>query len=81
MSYKYCAQIIDEDTDEVLINLDESSSESLEEEMGKTKWTGVVAQHEAKKAEEEADAKESLAREIEADKDADTGATKEDEND
>ena len=38
MKLRYEAQIIDEDTDEVLAKVDSYSLEGLEEEMGKTKF-------------------------------------------
>jgi len=49
MSYLYIAKIVDEETDEVLIKLEAHSQESLEEDMGKSKWTEAVKQYEAKR--------------------------------
>lgn len=39
MKKLFRAQIIDEETDEVLIQISSYSEEGLEEEMGKSKWT------------------------------------------
>ena len=39
MKKLYQAQIIDEETGEILINISAYTQEGLEEEMGKRKWT------------------------------------------
>ena len=39
MAKRFIAQIIDEETDEVLTQVSSYSEEGLEEEMGKSKWT------------------------------------------
>ena len=53
MKYKYEAQIVNEENDEVLIKVWSYSEEGMEEEMGKTKWTGAVERYEAEKEKEE----------------------------
>lgn len=52
MAYLYKAQIIDEETDEIITQVDGYSQESLEEEMGKSKWTSAVTIRNAEKKEE-----------------------------
>lgn len=60
--YKYTAQIIDERTDEVIVSTWAYSQEGLEEDMGKSGWVFAITRHEAKIAQEEADAKEEAER-------------------
>lgn len=50
MSYTYKAQIIDDETDEVITEVSGHSEESMLEETGKLKWTGAVEWHEKAKA-------------------------------
>ena len=45
--YIYEATIRDADTDELIVKVSGFSEESLEEEMGKTKWTGAIERYEA----------------------------------
>lgn len=40
--YKYYAQIINDETDEVLVEISSDTQEGLEEEMGKSKWEGAI---------------------------------------
>lgn len=42
MRLRYEAYIIDEDTDETIATISAFSQESLEEEMGKSKWSKAV---------------------------------------
>lgn len=42
MKLKYIAQVIDEDTDEVITQVSGYDEESLEFEMGKSKWTEPI---------------------------------------
>jgi ribosomal protein L18 len=44
--YLYKAQIIDEENDEVITEISGHSEESLEEEMGKSKWTRAIKDYE-----------------------------------
>lgn len=50
--YEYKAQIIDKDTDEVIASVSSFSQAGLEEEMGKSKWGGVLATYDEKKRKE-----------------------------
>jgi hypothetical protein len=51
--YRFLAEIIEEDTGERIALVEGFSQESLEEEMGKTKWTGAIKEHEDKLKEDE----------------------------
>lgn len=47
MKFRYEAFIIDEETDNIIVSIETNSQESLEEEMGKAKWTKAIERHEA----------------------------------
>ena len=46
MEYRYEAFIIDEETDNIVASIETHSQESLEEEMGKSKWTKATERYE-----------------------------------
>jgi hypothetical protein len=47
MTYKFIAQILNERNGELVAQVSGSSEESLEEEMGKSKWTKAIKEYEA----------------------------------
>lgn len=49
MTYIYQAFIIDKDTDEIVASAETLSQESLEEEMGKSKFKDAVKEYEKEK--------------------------------
>ena len=57
MNYKFEATITDIDTDEVIAKISGLSQESLEEEMGKSKWTKAIENYEDKTNQELIDEK------------------------
>ena len=46
--YIYKAQIIDEENNDIVVEVSGYSEESLEEEMGKKKWTEAIKNYENK---------------------------------
>lgn len=46
MELRFEAYIYDEDTETPIAHIESYSQEGLEEEMGKTKWTGAVKRYE-----------------------------------
>lgn len=58
MKYRYEAYIIDEETEEAVASISVLSQESLEEEMGKSKWTKAIERHEDEQIPDEVDEEE-----------------------
>lgn len=60
LNLKYVATIEDRDTGEILRRIEGYSDESLQEEMGKSKWTAVPDEYERRLEREEEIRKEDL---------------------
>lgn len=59
MKYRFEAFIIDEESDDIVASVEGCSQESLEEEMGKTKWTGAIERYESEQIPDEIDEDEA----------------------